>query len=1197
MTNTHAMTFRHKLFLFAALTSGSGLAIAAAAALIGEWREVHEETLSHVSAQTDIVAANMSAALSFDDAKSAAETLSAFRADPSVLAAFVCTSDESLFSTYSVAADVQPSYQCGLPPGHTISNRRLTLVRDIRLKDETIGTVIVYYGLDMVYTHMFWKIAMTALILGVALVAAQLVASPVRSALLRPVSDLARAAHAISDTGNYGTRVVKHADDELGRLADAFNLMVSQVQSRDAAIRKARDELEQRVRERTAELATQKEWLDAILRDVDAIVWEADPKTCRFSFVSERAADILGYPVAQWLDDQNFLVKIIHPEDREQAVASCVQATERREDHSFAYRAIAADGRVVWLQDIVRVICDDHGPVTLRGLMIDITEQKRIEAFKAGHKRVLELLTEGRDLSEVLTALVNAAEAQAPAMRCSVLLLDEEQRLRVVAAPSFPDEYNNAIDGIRIGPSVGSCGTAAYLGKRVIVEDIATDPLWKDFRELGRKFGVGACWSEPILAADGRVVGTLAMYYSHHRRPVPAELLLIETAAHLAGLSIERTRNAAERDRLVGAVEAAADGVMVTDLLGVIQYANPALSRITGYPPAELRGARPSILKSGAQTQEFYGQMWESLRAGRTWSGKVINRRKDGSLYNAALTISLVCDKQNHTTGYVGVQRDVTADIQRERELAMALSQAEAANRSKSEFLANMSHEIRTPMTAILGFAEQLASGSLSPDERTDAAETIHRNGKHLLAIINDILDISKMDAGKLEIHRAPCDVRAILAEVGSLMRVRAIEKGLSLEFECDGPIPEAIETDELRLRQILLNLVGNAIKFTETGGVTIRARCAGAGQGNSLIQFSVIDTGMGIPPKVLPTLFRPFIQADATLTRRFGGTGLGLSIARRLAVMLGGDIDVDSTPGQGSTFRASVACGSLNGVRMLTQPVEAAKEDPRGPKLQTDVQSPASQPLNCRLLLTEDGLDNQRLIAHVLRKAGAEVHVVENGELAVQAALDALTASIPFDVILMDMQMPVMDGYSATRRLRESGYQHPIIALTAHALAGDREKCIAAGCDDYATKPINRATLIAMIRKHFDDGESSMMETRTNPQRLVSELASDPDFAELLEAFVSEMPKRISALEAALAASDLETLARLAHQLKGSAGGYGFPTITDAAKDLEQGAKTRGELTVLRKQMDALIDLCRRAGAAQGREADARVEKKADTA
>ncbi len=1078
------MTFKRKLFLFAVLNTGCGLIIAAAATLFTEWRELHERTLAHATVQTDIVAANLSAAMSFDDAKSAEETLAAFRADTEVLSAAVCKADNSIFATYFRTIDEKDSFRCDVPPGFSFDEGHLSLIRPIELKGELIGTVHVNYGLNTLYNQMFWEIATTALILATALAAAQLIATPIHSALLRPVRDLARAAQSISDTGDYETRVTKHADDELGRLADAFNRMIGQVQNRDAAIREARDGLELRVLERTAELAAHQERLSGILRDVDAIVWEADPKTWEFSFVSERATEILGYPASRWLGDSKFWENMIHPADREEAVAACKWAIARREDHTFSYRVIAADGREVWLQDVVRVICDEHGPVTLRGLLLDITERKREEAFKAGQDRVLELLSEGRDLAEVLTALAIAAEIHSPEMRCSILLLDNDNRLHTAAAPSFPDEYNDTINGLAIGPAVGSCGTAAYLGRQVIVDDVMTDPLWENHRELGNKYGFGACWSEPILAPNGRVLGTLAMYYATPRQPDPANLQLIRTAAQLASVAIERSRTMAERNRLAQAVDAAADGVVVTDGDGVILHVNPAFTEITGYSAIEAQGKRPNILKSSVQAPEYYSQMWSEITAGRNWSGRLINRRKDGSLYHAALTASAVKNERGHIVGYVGVHRDVSADIQREQSLADALSQAEAANRSKSEFLANMSHEIRTPMTAILGFAEQLVVDRLSPDERTDAVRTIHRNGKHLLSIINDILDISKMDAGRLEIHSAPCNVIKVVGEVATLMQVQAVAKGLSLDIQWDGPIPESILTDELRLRQILLNLLGNAIKFTESGSVRIQTRFGARGDEEPLLYFSVIDSGIGIAPEALSQLFRPFTQADSTMTRRFGGTGLGLSIAKRLAEMLGGNIEVESTPGKGSMFRVSVSCGELKDVRMLT-PSDGTSDNISPVRHSPKAAAATDPPLSCRILLAEDGPDNQKLISHILRKAGAEVQVVENGALAIQAATEAVRNSAPFDIILMDMQMPVMDGYTATQKLRDAGYRRTIVALTAHASTGDREKCLDAGCDDFATKPIHRLGLIALLRRHLTPAPSIPVEnapTRPTP-------------------------------------------------------------------------------------------------------------------
>jgi signal transduction histidine kinase/CheY-like chemotaxis protein len=397
-------------------------------------------------------------------------------------------------------------------------------------------------------------------------------------------------------------------------------------------------------------------------------------------------------------------------------------------------------------------------------------------------------------------------------------------------------------------------------------------------------------------------------------------------------------------------------------------------------------------------------------------------------------------------------------------ELRTAMQTAETANRAKSEFLANMSHEIRTPMTAIMGYAELLRDNALHADDAA-AAETIRRNGEHLLEIINGILDLSKIEAGKLPLDRAACSPAAIVANVVSLMRVRADAKKLPLTVRCLGPIPETIHTDALRLRQILFNLLGNAIKFTESGGVQLLVRLAQPAAAPPVLQFQVVDTGIGMNPGQVAALFQPFSQGDAAVNRRFGGTGLGLAISRRLAEMLGGTIAVESAPSQGSTFTLSIDPGPLDAVPMLEHPGEAVSGI-------AAVQScpPVGRRLpDCRILLAEDGPDNQRLIAFLLSKAGAVVSVAENGQLALEQALDAVEEGRPFDVILMDMQMPLLDGYQATRQLRARGYSRPIIALTAHAMAEDRQKCLDAGCNDYLSKPVDRNALLDIVARHVE--------------------------------------------------------------------------------------------------------------------------------
>lgn len=396
------------------------------------------------------------------------------------------------------------------------------------------------------------------------------------------------------------------------------------------------------------------------------------------------------------------------------------------------------------------------------------------------------------------------------------------------------------------------------------------------------------------------------------------------------------------------------------------------------------------------------------------------------------------------------------------RELHDARLRAEAAVRAKSDFLANMSHEIRTPMTAILGFADVLLHEEgleRAPPQRRSAIETIQRNGEHLLGIINDILDVSKIESGKMTVEKIACSPFQIVEDVASLMRVRAVAKGLKLLKEYRFPIPAQMETDPTRLRQILMNLVGNAIKFTERGSVRIRTSFLP--EPTPRVGFEVIDTGVGVSENEAIKLFQPFSQGDTSTTRKYGGSGLGLAICKRLAEMLGGGITLTSEPGKGSIFSFWVEVGTLDGVPMrYCQRREQVVEPPQvHPTRRESDHLPGR-----RVLLAEDGPDNRRLIAFLLQKAGADVTFVENGRAAVESALSALSADRPFDVVLMDMQMPIMDGYEATTMLRSLGYRRPIVALTANAMTGDREKCLAAGCDDFATKPIDKARMFETI-------------------------------------------------------------------------------------------------------------------------------------
>lgn len=394
---------------------------------------------------------------------------------------------------------------------------------------------------------------------------------------------------------------------------------------------------------------------------------------------------------------------------------------------------------------------------------------------------------------------------------------------------------------------------------------------------------------------------------------------------------------------------------------------------------------------------------------------------------------------------------------------------AQAATRAKSEFLANVSHELRTPMTAILMIADMLRDGTWDAGQ-LEGLDTIERNGRYLLTLINEILDLSKIEAGKLTAECVPCSVSSIVDDVESLIGVRAAEKGLELRVSVDSSVPDQVRTDPTRLQQILINLAENSVKFTDVGEVSIRTR-AEERDGSCHLHFEVTDTGIGMTPPQMEGLFRPFTQGDASTTRRFGGTGLGLSISQHLVRLMGGEISAVSEPGQGSTFRFWIDAGPVG--------KPAARSDERGGGAVSS--SPTLPDLSgVRILLAEDYPDIRMPVAFTLRKAGGEVDIVENGQQAIEVALAAFHEGRPFDVVLMDMQMPLVDGYTATTKLRQAGYGGNIIAMTAHAMVSDRQKCLAVGCDDYLAKPINMGALIGLIRRSANRQHESHEEAST---------------------------------------------------------------------------------------------------------------------
>jgi len=406
---------------------------------------------------------------------------------------------------------------------------------------------------------------------------------------------------------------------------------------------------------------------------------------------------------------------------------------------------------------------------------------------------------------------------------------------------------------------------------------------------------------------------------------------------------------------------------------------------------------------------------------------------------------------------------DIDDRKQIEKDLIRAKEESLAANEAKSAFLANMSHEIRTPLGIVLGFSELLANPEISVNERESCLTTIRKNGELLSRLIGDVLDLSKIEAGHLQIEKVDFTMADFMATAAQSFKHQAQDKGIKLTLHFETAVPKIIHSDPMRLRQLLFNVVGNAIKFTERGEVAVIVACD---SDKGLMRISVSDEGVGISNDQAKKLFRPFIQADSSTTRKFGGTGLGLSLSRKLARKLGGDVVLGSSePGKGSTFIITIATGDLAGVEFFNSlEAEVPQKTPSQKKYNLN---------GTKVLVVEDAPENQTLLNHFLSIAGAEVQFADNGREGVDKALAG-----DYDLILMDIQMPVLDGYQATRELRKKDYNKPILALTAHALKEERERCLAAGCNDHLTKPVNRDELLRRVSSYISPGDNGVYES-----------------------------------------------------------------------------------------------------------------------
>ncbi len=620
----------------------------------------------------------------------------------------------------------------------------------------------------------------------------------------------------------------------------------------------------------------------------------------------------------------------------------------------------------------------------------------------------------------------------------------------------------------------------------------------------------------------------------------------------------ERIQAEEDRRRFVALVENSTDFIAMADLDGRVTYINPSGRDLVGMESLSAACSTyiPEYLTEVGQGV-FRNQALPSLLVEGAWHGETPLRNfQTGQLIEMQHLMFLVRSPERQEPLCVAtISRDIRKQKRFEAELNQAKDAAEAASHAKSEFLANMSHEVRTPIAAILGYTELLRDPERSRLEGPATLAAIRRNGLHLLEIINDILDLSKIEAGKLELDPVPCCPWQVALDVVSSIRVRADEKGVKLQVEGQGMLPDSVVIDPTRVRQILVNLLSNAIKFTEPDRKVV-LRITGSPMGASWspeMVLEVEDQGIGMNAEQLARIFAPFQQGDSSTTRKYGGTGLGLSITRRLAEAMGGEITVESEPGAGSTFRVRFPIRQLAAnVRW----VDARRVPMLGRGVENDAARPATPPaLSGRVLLADDSPDNRRILEAFLAPTGLDAVTVENGRAAVDIAM-----SSEFDVILLDMQMPELDGYGAASLLRERGFTRPIIALTAHAMSEDRDRCLAAGCSEYLSKPVDRTLLYSLLAgllpARCPAPTSAGVGVPDDAARAPAERSRLGEFDRLVQDYLEELPSRLRELRQAFDRRDADRVATIAHQLRGSGGMYGFAELSEIAGLVEDAVR-----------------------------------------
>ncbi len=750
----------------------------------------------------------------------------------------------------------------------------------------------------------------------------------------------------------------------------------------------------------------------------------------RIEWVNDRFLQITGYDMESVLGKSGSMLQ--GEQSDPETIKFMRQKIERGESFETELINYHRSGSKYWVHIKADPIHDTDGNLTgFMAIENDITQRKQAE------QQILESRENIRNLLDALPVAAYTCDNEGLITYYNQTAVEAWEREPTLFSPldrfcgSFKlyNKEGELIPHDQCWMSLALKHEKVFNGKEIVVET-----------ETGTRKTV-LSHASPMYNIHGEVTGAVNVLVDISDR-IALEKSLKETTARLELCSKVLDQHAI---------------VAETELNGVIRYVNDMYCKVTGFEREEVIGQTHQIESIGIESEEFWQEVFKTIKSEGIWQGEIYNHRKNGEIYWVDTTIALMQDGEGNNTGYLAIRNDIT-------DLKLAQEAALAASRSKSEFLANMSHEIRTPLTAILGFADLLQDDSNftdSPARKRQAISTIQEAGNHLLTVINDILDLSKIEAQRMDLDYSPTDLFNVLDHIESLLRPRAIEKQVDLETIIQTPIPDLISSDSTRLRQILMNLVGNAVKFTESGSIKVVVQKMDQEDGKELLQVEIEDTGPGMSEAQADKIFNAFCQADTSVTRQHGGTGLGLVISRKIARLMEGEVSLAWTEeGKGTRFQLVLPILPLPETRYRSSRIQDPLED--SGKIASD--HLVKLPKQTRILLAEDGPDNQRLISFLLKKLGAEVEVADNGVIAFQKIQEASAEQQPYDLLLTDMQMPEMDGYTLARTLRNENVTIPIIALTSHAMPEDRQKCIDAGCDEYLSKPVNSKILSNII-------------------------------------------------------------------------------------------------------------------------------------